>query len=321
MYIARAKGQRLKAALEGIGTDTATLGQRWTTRGVITALGLPHRRLSRGGGPSVPHYAESPIVARRLVKRTEVGTRDQLACERWCVDAAIRERDAERSATLTTAALHRRLLALPIEAAGGPLVRCMLAHRGAAQNSLRITTLLHSQSLLLTHKRPQRASRVTEPGEPQAGCCSTAARDDTALDYHGQLKIGRKGEQQGIGGAWSHGRIRHRRPGQRWGADAKLLEQPLFTLPHLHRFEHPLSTRIVNSSVAQGAGRRAQGAGRRRAAALEPTRRPPRSTRACVARGRHRRPPWHLPRRAVPRGAAPSPPSACRRSAAPRPPQ
>ena len=215
MYIARAKGQRLKAALEGIGTDTATLGQRWTTRGGITALGLPHRRLSRSGGPSVPHYAESPIVARRLVKRTEVGTRDQLACERWCVDAAIRERDAERSATLTTAALHRRLLALPIEAAGGPLVRCMLAHRGAAQNSLRITTLLHSQSLLLTYKRPQRASRVTEPGEPRAGCCSTAARDDTALDYHGQLKIGRKGEQQGIGGAWSHGRIRHRRQAQR----------------------------------------------------------------------------------------------------------
>ena len=169
MYIARAKGQRLKAALEGIGTDAATLGQRWTTRGVTTALGLPHRRLSRGGGPSVPHYTESPIVARRLVKRTEVGTRDQLARERWRVDAAIRERDAERSATLTTAALHRRLLASPIEAAGGPLVCCMLAQRGAAQNGLWITTLFHSQALLLTYKRPQRASRVTEPGEPRAG--------------------------------------------------------------------------------------------------------------------------------------------------------
>ena len=222
MYVARAKGQRLKAALEGIGTDTATLGQRWTTRGVITALGLPHRRLSGGSGPSIPHDAVSPIVARRLVKRTEVGTRDQLARERWCVDAAIRERDAERSATLTTAALHRRLkLAPPIEAAGGPLVRCMLAHRGAAQNSLRITTLLHSQSLLLTYKRPQRASRVTEPGEPRAGCCSITAGDDTALDDHGQLKVGREGEQQGIGSVWSHGGVwihggvRHRRQ-QRW---------------------------------------------------------------------------------------------------------
>mgnify|MGYP004220726781 CR=1 FL=1 len=220
MYVARAKGQRLKAALEGIGTDAATLGQCWTTR-VATALGLPHRRLSGGGGPSIPHDAVSPIVARRLVQRTEVGTRDHLARERWRVDAAIGERDAERSATLTTAALHRRLLASPIEAAGGPLVCCMLAQRGAAQNGLWITTLFHSQALLLTYKRPQRASRVTEPGEPRAGCCSITAGDDTALDDHGQLKVGREGEQQGIGSVWSHGGVwihggvRHRRQ-QRW---------------------------------------------------------------------------------------------------------
>ena len=177
-YVARAKGQRVKAALE-YGLARRTTHAARNARSLLV-LGLPHRRLSRGGGPSVPHYAESSMVARRLVERAEVGTRDQFARERGCVDAAIRERDTEHSATLTTAALHCRLLAPPVEAAGGPLVRCMLAQRGAAQSGLRITT--HGQSLLLANKTPQWASGVTELGEPRAGGCSTAAGDDTALD-------------------------------------------------------------------------------------------------------------------------------------------
>ena len=177
-YVARAKGQRVKAALE-YGLARRTTHAARNARSLLV-LGLPHRRLSRGGGPSVPHYAESSMVARRLVERAEVCTCDQFARERGCVDAAIRERDTEHSATLTTAALHCRLLAPPVEAAGGPLVRCMLAQRGAAQSGLRITT--HGQSLLLANKTPQWASGVTELGEPRAGGCSTAAGDDTALD-------------------------------------------------------------------------------------------------------------------------------------------
>ena len=181
MYVTRAKGQRIKAALE-YGLARRTTHATRSARSLLV-LGLPHRRLSRGGGPSVPHYAERSMVARRLVKRMEVGTRDQFARERGCVDAAIRERDTEHSATLTAAALHCRLLAPPVEAAGGPLVRCMLAQRGTAQDGLRrITTLLHGQSLLLANKTPQWASGVTEPGEPRAGGCSTAAGDDTALE-------------------------------------------------------------------------------------------------------------------------------------------
>ena len=100
MCVAGSKRQRFKAALEDIGA-VATLSQ-CSTAHLAAALGLPHRRLSGGGGPPVPDDTPCPIVARRLVKSTEVGTRDHFARERWRVDAAIGERDAECSAALTT---------------------------------------------------------------------------------------------------------------------------------------------------------------------------------------------------------------------------